>query len=296
MLMTFGIFAAIVTIVLALKVVMIKYRTKKDGEGFVYKRAVIIGVDGAGANFEDAYMPNLDRLVEEGAVGYRVLTSEPTISAQCWGSLLTGVPPEVHGLTNELVESTPYDAFSDHPTIFRIIRENDPNAKLASFCGWEPINIGIIEDNIGVRKGNGTDEEVVEMACNYIKQNDPKLMFVHFEEVDVKGHSIGYRSDEYFRQLSVTDKYIGKIYDTLKEQDMLDTTLFIVTADHGGVGTGHGGSSDEEKYVMYLAVGNTIRKCFILSMNIRDNAAIVMQALGYKQPEDWSARIPAGLF
>ena len=79
---------------------------------------------------------------------------------------------------------------------------------------------------------------------------------------------------------------------------MLDSTLFIVTADHGGHGTMHGGWTDEEKYVMFAATGPSLEKGEIGEMENRDMAAVILYALGLgdKQPETWTSRVPSGLF
>ena len=99
-----------------------------------YKHVVVIGVDGAGAFFKEADTPNIDRIFANGAVTYKCLASNPTISAQCWGSLLHGVTPVYHGITNSIAENTAYPADSKFPSFFRVIRENDEKAVLASFA------------------------------------------------------------------------------------------------------------------------------------------------------------------
>lgn len=268
-----------------------------ETEEFVYERVVLLGVDGAGNFFRDTDTPNLDRIFENGAVSYDVLTSDPTISAECWGSMLHGVTPECHRLSNSLVSSTPYDPESEFPSVFRIIRENDPDAVLASFCNWNPINVGIIEDNLGVHKDSGGDAAITRKICDYVAENDPKLLFVQFDEVDGAGHGSGYGSPQHLKQITTTDAYIGKIYEAYEERGFLDTTLFIVTADHGGTpGGSHGGLTDAEKYVMYAAAGKTVEKGTIGDMMIRDNASVILHALGYGQPETWTSIVPSGLF
>ena len=77
-----------------------------------YSHVAVIGVDGAGAFFQKADTPNLDRILANGARTYRALSSNPTISAQCWGSMLTGVTPEYHRLNNTLIAERPYPADS----------------------------------------------------------------------------------------------------------------------------------------------------------------------------------------
>ena len=55
------------------------------------KRVILFGIDGAGTFFEQAETPNIDRIFKEGAVSNRTLTELPSISAECWGSMLHGV-------------------------------------------------------------------------------------------------------------------------------------------------------------------------------------------------------------
>ena len=71
-----------------------------SGERYIYKHVVILGVDGGGAFFEQADTPNLDRIFENGSVTYEAQCMYPSISAQCWGSMLHGVLPDYHGLPN----------------------------------------------------------------------------------------------------------------------------------------------------------------------------------------------------
>ena len=262
----------------------------------LYDRVVIVGVDGAGNFFRQAETPQVDRIFANGARTDWALTSEPTISAQCWGSMLIGVAPEVHLLTNSIVSAVPRDRESPFPSVFRVIREHDPDCDLAAFCNWSPIYRGIIEDNLGVTTGTGNDEAVTAQILDYLKEHSPKLLFVQFDEVDGAGHGHGYGTEKHLESITKADALIGKIYDAYDAKGELDGTLFIVDADHGGFGTGHGGSTDEEKYVMYAAAGKTVSHTEIQNMEIRDNAAVVLYALGYEQPETWTGRVPSGLF
>lgn len=261
-----------------------------------YKRIVILGVDGAGNFFSQAKTPNMDKIFADGATSYDALTSIPTISAQCWGSMLLGITPEVHGLTNSSLD-IPYDVNSVFPSIFRITREKFPEARLASFCNWNPINTGIIENNLDAVKDTAHDAELTKKICAYLKKNDPTLLFVQFDEVDGAGHHNGYGTPDYLKQIEITDGYIGKIYDVLEKRGMLEDTLFIVSADHGGTPAGgHGGVTDAEKLIFIGFAGKTVCHCTIKDLEVRDIAAISACALGIEQPDSWTARVPEGLF
>lgn len=268
-------------------------------ENYTYKHVVLLGVDGAGVFFRDTDTPNIDKIIEKGAISYDVLTAEPTISAECWGSMLIGVKPEVHGLTNDILSAKVYDINSKYPTVFRVISENMPEATLASFSNWSPINSGIVESNLNVYKDSSWDGELTEKICAYLKaKGAPTFLFIQFDDVDGAGHCHGYRSEKYLEQITVEDGYIGKIVETYKELDALEDTLFIVTADHGGFGCHHGGSHVDEKYVMFAACGKTVKHGQIGEMEIRDTPAIILHALGLddKKPTSWTSRIPDNFY
>jgi hypothetical protein len=211
--------------------------------------------------------------------------------------MLHGVTPAYHSLTNAIVAEKAYPKDSEFPSFFRVIRENDSDAVLASFCNWNPINIGIVEDGIGVYKLGGMgDAALTNQICKYLRENSPTALFVQFDEADGAGHSAGYGTNSQLETISRIDGYIGRIYDTCEEKGILEETLFIVTADHGGNGTSHGGWTDTEKYVMFAASGKTVTAGSIGEMEVRDTAAIVLHALGYEKPETWTAKVPDSLF
>lgn len=275
-----------------------KEESKDDEEmNYTYKHVIVIGVDGAGNFFNKTATPNIDKIFENGAVSYKVLTENPSISAQCWGALLHGVTNNVHGLTNAIVAEREFPKDSKYPSFFKVVRENDKDAKLASFSHWNPINVGIIENDIGVHKYGGVaDKAICEAVCSFVDIAAPKLVFVQFDEVDGAGHSSGYNTPTHFAKITEIDGYIGKIYEAYEKKGIIDDTLFIVTADHGGNGTSHGGYTDGEKYIMFAAAGKTVEKGSIGDMVIRDTASVVLHAFGYEQPESWTSRVPSGLF
>ncbi len=64
-------------------------------------------------------------------------------------------------------------------------------------------------------------------------KDNPFFFFVHFAEVDHKGHKHGENSEEYNDALKSADSWTGKIMEKLKELNLYDKTLIYVTADHG---------------------------------------------------------------
>ena len=274
------------------------------GDTTVYKHVVIIGVDGAGSFFKNTDTPNMDAIFADGAITYKGITESPSISAECWASLLHGVNASVHGITANAQGSYPLD--SDYPSFFRVIRENDPSAELGSYTTWNTINNLIVEDGIGITKvgWSGTDADLTARICQYVKTSAPTALYIQFDNVDAAGHNYGFGSAEHLAKITETDALIGMVYESYVQKGIIDDTLFIVTTDHGGtmVPAGsylgnHGGETPEEKEITFAATGKTVIKGGeIEDFEIRDTAAIVLYALGYDQPESWTARVPSGIF
>lgn len=270
-----------------------------------YSHVIVVGIDGAGSFIKDAHTPEFDRIFAQGAVTYRALASNPTISAECWGSMLLGVGPEVHKLTNEIVSKYPYPTNSSFPSLFRRLRQVHPEANLGSFCEWKPISTGIVEQDQDVTFCHAPDTQLTPMICDYIQKSKPEFLFIQFDSVDGAGHRNGYGTPNHLQRITEVDALVGEVYKAADTSGILADTLFMVIADHGGTnpGTGsgsHGGWTDGEKHVTFAALGDGIRKGTVGQMNIRDLAAIVLYALGVEAPtfdeNGWTSQIPEGLF
>ena len=263
-----------------------------------YKYVVVVGVDGGGTFFRDTDTPNIDRIFADGAITYETVVCSPSVSAAGWCSLLHGSTTRQHGITrNGDAYGTTFPSDSKYPSLFRVIREVEPEAKLGSFVGWDVINLNLIEKDFDVYQESAlTLEQLTANTPAYAVENKPRFLFVQINEVDEVGHGSGYGNANHLAAITEADAYIGTLYDAYVDAGMAEDTLFIVTADHGGIGSSHGGWTEEERYVMFAAAGKTVQKGTIGDMAIRDTAAIVLHALGIEQPATWSARVPDGVF
>ncbi|CAM4122236.1 alkaline phosphatase family protein [Paenibacillus alkaliterrae] len=265
-------------------------------------RVFIIGWDGAGNFVKAAHTPNLDRLIRMGTFGFDAQTVSPTISAQCWGSLLHGVGPDKHGLTNEIVSEDTYPENSPYPSIFQIVRDSVPDAKMVAFSAWNPINHGIIESSIGVHKVSMNDRDLSLAAAAYIRENpDLKLMFIGLDLPDAGGHQYGYNTPGQHQAIEETDENTGIIIRAIEETGLLTDSLIIAVTDHGGGGEhshSHGSDHPSDKTIFWGCAGPGIKPDSPLQGDfvITDTAAVVIRALGLTAPSAWEAKLPEGLF
>lgn len=270
-------------------------------EGFgEYDHVFIIGVDGAGAAFSQTETPCFDGIFADGAVRYNGAAESITISAQNWGSILLGVSCETHGLTNAICKNNERSTKEDSlGSIFRYAREKYPDAELVSFNNWTAINKGIIENDIGVKKINKDyDSLLTDSIVDYINRgNEPTLMFVQLDDVDHAAHTYGGFSEQYYQAVRTADGYIGRIYNALAENGLMENGLFIVVADHGETDDGHGGDSVEESSVVVALDGKSVNNITLPEdIRNRDVAAIALYALGIEKPAHMTATVPNNLF
>ncbi len=83
----------------------------------------------------------------------------------------------------------------------------------------------------GLREDAVVGQKALELLEKY--KDRPFFFFVHFAEVDHKGHQFGENSKEYNDALISADTWTGRIMDKLQELGLYNQTRIYVTADHG---------------------------------------------------------------
>ncbi len=291
----------ILSLVLLLGCLPLAFAAEQQTGFGAYEHVFIIGIDGAGSFIQDGTTPNFNRIFADGAVNFRSRTEMITVSAQNWGSILSGVSYLKHGLTNNKAKKTERSHDTAYPTVFTLARQAFPDAELASYVNWDPINHGIIENDIDVTKHqNSDDEKLTEDICAYFNAgNAPKLFFVQYDSVDHVGHDEGSRSANYFKQIKTVDGYLGKVYDCIESNGLMENGLFIVVSDHGHmISGGHFGLTMRETMTTLAVKGKHIVSGSSMEKDTRnrDVAAITLYALGLARPSYLTAKIPDHLF
>lgn len=264
----------------------------------VYSRVVIFGIDGMGNFNLRTDTPNMDRIFAEGAVTYHALSMAPTISAQNWCAMLLGASPEVHRYTNSSLGHKKHDNPA-LPSLFARVRAAMPDAKIISCSEWGAIN-GLIEDTdtIDANTAHGSTA-MMDIIMEKVRER-PTLLFIQLEDPDSAGHAGEYGSADHLAAIRLDDGYVGAVYDAYCDLGMIDETLFLVITDHGGIRNGHGGYTDEEKYITLAAAGKHVPHGEIGPALTRDLSAIVLYALGIDVPaydeQGFSSQVPDGIF
>lgn len=261
------------------------------------KHVVLIGCDGFGAYaLPEADMPNLKGLMKEGAWSLKARSVLPSSSAVNWASMVMGAGHTLHGYTewNSAVPEIPSvytNQFGLFPTVFSLLKEQRPSAISALVYNWDGIGPLVEKEatTIRVHVDKAKTDFYADTAAAIIKEQKPVLTFVHFDEPDHVGHSIGHRTPAYYNEMKNVDARIGKIVQAVEDAGIADQTVILVTADHGGKDKGHGGKSLDEVQIPWVIYGKGIKQGHELKSTIItfDTAATIAKLLGLRTPQSW---------
>lgn len=220
------------------------------------KHVVLVAFDGLSAvAIRNHPMPNFNRLMKEGASTLNNRSILPSSSAPNWASMFTGVGPELHGYTtwgSKTPEIPPFitNQYGRFPGLYGLLRDTHPKAELGYIYEWDGMKYLVdslaINHFVHAPQTKDHPKGATQFAVNYLKEKKPMYCAVIFEYPDHTGHTYKWESKEYYEKLDELDGYLGEIVAAIEEADMMDETVIILTADHGGIGTNHGGKTLNE--------------------------------------------------
>lgn len=261
---------------------------------------VIIGCDGLSPDgVQKAKTPNMDNLMQRGAYTMRARAVMPTSSSPNWASMLMGAGPEQHGVTSNAwkpdkfeLAPTAVGSGGIFPTIFSVLRAQQPSAVIACFHDWGGFGILFEREAPDVIEDTDGPVKTTERAVAYFKAKQPNFTFIHLDHIDHAGHAHGHGTPEYYKSVEEADRLIGETIQGLKTAGMFEQTILIVTSDHGGVGKGHGGSTTAEVEIPWIITGPGVAPAKELTsfVNTYDTAATVAHIFGLTAPECWIAK------
>lgn len=98
---------------------------------------------------------------------------------------------------------------------------------------------------------------LVRKARRDLRRNARTFTFLHLSDPDVAGHAHGWGSEEYAEAVRDVDGHLAAVLATVEADPVLSEQLtLLLTADHGGSGTGHFDASVPAHYrVPFLTWG-----------------------------------------
>jgi predicted AlkP superfamily pyrophosphatase or phosphodiesterase len=224
-------------------------------------------------------------LRQHGSYSFHAKTIRDASTLPAHASMLSGVEPRVHGLTWNTWR--PSGGWIKSPTIFT--RAQEAGLSTAFFTGKPKLRHIVPPGTVGIYQRPGYYcKKVAEEAARYLTSEKPALAFVHFSDPDEVGHAKGWMSSQQKKAIEGSDRCLGILYEALESSGLIEDTLIIVSADHGGHNRVHSGAKLIDREIPWIACGPGVREDHQLADDIStvDTAATALYALGLKIPSD----------
>ena len=195
-------------------------------------RVIIISEDGMRRDvLNDEYAPRHTALMREGMVARRALTIRQSETLPSHASMLSGVGPEIHGMRWNTFRKE--RGYIDVPTVFSVARAH--GLSTAMIIGKRKLEHlakpGTVDH---YERPSHYCKKVSARAAEYFVEAKPDIMFVHFSDPDDAGHSKGWMTPAYFAAVRQSDKCLAHLLAAIDASGLGESTMIIVTADHGG--------------------------------------------------------------
>lgn len=252
------------------------------------QRVVILSIDGLRPDaIELAPMTNLLALMQAGAYTLNARTIFPSSTLPSHASMLTGTCPSKHGVTwNDYLPENGYARGTD---LFDLAHA--AGLKTVMYVGKEKLRQVTEPASTDIFQFINDRDTVImdQLLADFLA--DFGLLFIHFPTADMMGHEHGWLSPEQLSVLFRADQALGNLLDALDSYGLRDSTLIIVTADHGGHGTTHGTNLPEDMTIPWIISGPGIKLGQLSTpVETMDTAATAAFALGLPIPPEWDGR------
>jgi predicted AlkP superfamily pyrophosphatase or phosphodiesterase len=259
--------------------------------GAVTNHVIIISIDGLRPDAIEAFEARtMQRLMREGAYTLTAETVYPSRTLPSHTSMLTGVPPAVHGITWN-TDQTGARGVMEQATIFELAKgQGFTTAAFFSKAKLRHLERPGTLDHAQAPRGLSVYPATltVEDATRYMQFRRPNLLFVHIAEPDAAGHRFGWMGSAYRAAVRRADAAVAGIIAAADASYGAGGYTVIVTADHGGNGHDHGSDHDEDMQIPWIAWGAGVQPGELtLAVNTMDTAATALWLLGIAEPAVW---------
>ncbi|MDB5326503.1 MAG: type phosphodiesterase/nucleotide pyrophosphatase [Phycisphaerales bacterium] len=227
------------------------------------KRVLIISIDGCRPDLLlRGDTPTLHQLLDEGAYTFWAQTTAVSVTIPSHVSMLTGARPQVHQIEWNHDLPLAHPVYPAVPTLFEVAHNAGYTTGIVA--GKSKFDVFLKPGTMDVSWVPSTEvvsnREVLSHVLSVINAGPPQVLMVHLPETDKVGHAVGWATPQYMAALHKADSAIGTILGTLASKQLLENTMIIVTADHGGAGKTHGPDDPRCRNIPWICVGPGVRR------------------------------------
>ena len=275
------------------------------------ERIVLISIDTCRADYLSCYgysrntTPNIDELAKEGILFENVISPVP-LTLPAHSSMFTGTIGPYHGVH----DNTHYKLASSNITLAEILKEAGfaTSAFIGAFVldsqfgmdqGFDTYNDDFEERHMAGTVSERKGAEVSRLGIQWLENNRDRDFFLFLHYYDPHNpyeppppFSADYVGNQYGGEIAYTDHCIGQVIAKLKELALYESTLIIVTGDHGEM-LGEHGEKDHGFFIYQSAIkvplifklpGQSLGKRVSSAVGLIDIVPTVCCLLGIKPP------------
>ena len=256
------------------------------------ERVFIISFDGGKPSvIADSDMPVLKKMVTEGAYTWEARTVIPSITLLSHASMISGVGPAKHKITWNNWQ--PEKGLIPVPTIFSLAHPH--GFTTAIFAGkpkFKHLNLPGSLDEFVLLLPKANAKDVAAAFAARLPLLNVDLCLIHFADPDSAGHKYGWGSPEQRQAFADSDAALQVVMDALNAAGIADSSVVILTADHGGHGKTHGSDAPEDVLIPWIVWGKGVKKGFKLTVPVStcDTAATALWLLGLPIPAEFDGK------
>jgi len=220
---------------------------------------ILISIDTLRADYLSSYgfpretTPNIDAIAREGVLFKNVVSPVP-ITLPAHSSMLTGTIPPLHGMHDNLSYRLP-DA---NVTLAEMLKDQgfSTGAIISSFVldskfnlnqGFDVYNDRFEEEHQILQLNERKGDEATRLALQWLElhQSERFFFFLHYYDphhdyAPPEPFASEFADDLYAGEVAFVDHCIGRIMEKLEELDLAESTLLVITGDHGEMLGEHG--------------------------------------------------------
>ena len=257
------------------------------------RNIILISIDTCRADHLSCYgypkntTPNIDA-VAMGATRFEKAITPVPITLPAHSSMLTGLIPPAHGLHYNHAKLD-----ESNLTLPEILKPEGYHtaAIISTFVLYEQFGLSQgfdtyddsfkdqYEDKQGQERKGG---ETTQIALDWLEQNKDgeSFLFLHYYDphddyAPPEPFATEFAGDPYAGEIAFTDHCIGRVIQKLKDLELYDSTLLIITGDHGEMLGEHG-----EETHSYFIYQSAIHVPLIIKLPGQKKGSVITQPVG----------------
>jgi arylsulfatase A-like enzyme len=229
------------------------------------RHVILISIDTCRADYLSCYgyprptTPNIDQFAREGILFENVISPIP-VTLPAHSSMLTGTIPPYHGVHNNIN----YKLAESNLTLPEILKSHGFNtaAIVSAYVldsqfglsqGFDYYHDEFVKIQRNIFGSERMGNETTRFALEWLDQNQDQkfFLFLHYYDPHYKYNPPEpfAKDNPYAGEIAFVDHCIGQVIEKLKKLNLYDSSLIVITGDHGEMLGEHG--EEEHTYFIY---------------------------------------------